>query len=116
MPRRIKICKEEGCKNVQTTKGFCRIHYLRKWKTIKTEETRKAAVRLNRYVEGICKKNPDRYIDEIKGNIKSDSFDGAPGGEPASEDELDGVLQEMGYAPEGSLDKIVGRLRIDKDF
>ena len=45
---KIKICIEEGCKNVQTTKDYCRLHYLKNWKKIKVLQQKKAAERLNK--------------------------------------------------------------------
>jgi len=74
MPK-IKICKEEGCKNSQTTDGFCRLHYLKNWKKLQTEKKKKSAKNLNRYVESILKKHPDRYIEVIKKDLRSKKFD-----------------------------------------
>jgi len=114
MPKAIKICCELGCKNAQTTKGYCRLHYLKNWKQIKTDEKKKTADRLNKYVEGIVKRSPEKYVDEVKRDLKSnrllDSF-GSQGG--SGEDDLVG---DLGLDQEDRLDKIVGTVKIDKDF
>ncbi|OGQ22574.1 MAG: hypothetical protein A3I05_04450 [Deltaproteobacteria bacterium RIFCSPLOWO2_02_FULL_44_10] len=72
---RIRICKEDDCKNAATTSGYCRLHYLKNWKTIREEKQTKAADRLNKYVEGICKRNPDGYVEEIRKGIQHGDFD-----------------------------------------
>ena len=57
---RIKICKEEECHNSVTTRGYCRLHYLRNWKRIRDAHKQVAARRLNRYIEQVCKENPEK--------------------------------------------------------
>ena len=32
---KIRICKDEDCKNAATTAGFCRLHFLKNWKELK---------------------------------------------------------------------------------
>ena len=71
----IRLCKMKECRNAATTSGFCRLHYLQNWKKIKTEQKRKAAKNLNNYVDHIMKRFPDRFVDEIKKDIRSSSFD-----------------------------------------
>lgn len=72
---RIRICKEEGCKNAATTGGFCRLHYLKNWKRLKREEQKRAAKRLNRYIESVVRRHPDRYLEIIKRDLRSPDFD-----------------------------------------
>ena len=115
MPK-IKICAEPGCKNVQTTKGYCRLHFLKNWKRLKDEAQRKAADRLNRDVEGIGKKSPDRYMETIRKDLRGDRQPAVAGEENASRDELDDVLHEMGYPDEDAVDRLLNQLKIDKGF
>ena len=114
MPKPIKICSEPGCKNAQTAKGYCRLHYLKNWKQIKADEKQKTAERLNKYVEGIVKRSPDKYVDEVKRDLKSnrllDSFSGE------SQDDAADMLGDLGLDEEHRIDKIVGTVKIDKDF
>lgn len=72
---RIKLCKMKDCRNAATTSGFCRLHYLQNWKKIKTDQKRKAAKNLNSYVENLMRRFPDRFVDEIKKDIRSSNFD-----------------------------------------
>lgn len=114
---KIKICSEPGCKNAETTKGYCRLHYLKNWKTIRTAAQKKSADRLNKYVEGICKKFPEKYLDVIRQNIQDGkSADGKTGDEDAPEDLSEEVLQAFGYQDDESLDKLLSHIKIDKDF
>lgn len=113
--QRIKICKEAGCKNAQTTKGYCRLHYLKNWKELKSEAQKKAAKRLNNYIEGICRKNPDGYVDSIRKDIRSDFQKEGARQEPAGADEFEDAAHGLGF-DEDSLDRLVHNIKIDKDF
>lgn len=114
---RIKICKEEGCNNAQTTGGFCRLHYLKHWKAIKAESTEKAAKKLNRYVEFMAKKNPDRYIDDIKKDLRQKRMDpGFAAGEEDASIEPDLVDRLFGTDEKDELSDILKELKIEKDF
>lgn len=115
---RIKICKEDACNNAQTTGGYCRLHYLKHWKEIKAEVTEKAAKRLNKYVDFMAKKNPDRYIDDIKKELRQRRFEPSGGkaqGEDAPETpEL--VDRLFGTDEKEEMEDILKDLKIEKDF
>ena len=114
-PAKIKICQEKGCRNVQTTKGHCRLHYLKNWKEIREEEKRKAGDRLNRYGEGSCKRHPDSYVDVIKRDLRREvNFDEGDG-EALSRDVLDEILDDLGFADDTSLEKLLSNIKLDKD-
>lgn len=113
---RIHICKEDGCHNAATTKGYCRLHYLRHWKNIKEGEKRHAAERLNKYVEYICRKHPDRYMEVIKEDLRSPTFEKdverAIGDDESSEEEI--IFDEPTYEEE--IEKLIRELKIEKGF
>lgn len=112
---KIKICIEPDCKNEQTTKDYCRLHYLKNWKELKEAEQKKAADKLNKYVDGICKKFPEKYVDVIRREIRSDKGDIARSVDepetPSSED-----LYAVGFQDDDGLDKMISRIKLDKDF
>jgi hypothetical protein len=110
---KIKICKEEGCHNAQTTAGFCRLHYLKNWKNIKKEQQERSAKKLNRYIEAICRKHPDKYIEVIKDEIKSNKFKSH---DEANEemDDLYRLFNEPTY--EEDVERLIKELKIEKDF
>ncbi len=115
---KIKICIEDDCKNVQTTENYCRLHYLKNWKLIKEAVQKKAADKLNKYVDGICKKYPEKYVDVIRKDIRS-------GGRAEAEinfedagvnDVLDSFNESFGFQDEESVEKIVSKIRVEKEF
>lgn len=111
---KIRICKERDCHNAQTTQGYCRLHYLKNWKKLQTEKRGRATKSLNRYVDSILKRHPDRYMDQIKKDIRSKDFDEkvetafglpeepAPIFEPTLSDE--------------DVEKIINDLKVEKGF
>jgi hypothetical protein len=109
---KIKICKEDGCHNAQTTAGYCRLHYLQNWKQIKEEQQEKAAKRLNRYIEAIVKKHPTKYVEVIKGEINSKKFTKEEGHEEM--DELYRLFNEPSYDEE--VERLIKDLKIEKEF
>lgn len=117
MPK-IKLCIEENCKNVQTTQNFCRLHYLKNWRQIKTTSQKKAMDRLNKYVEGICKKYPEKYVDAIRRDIKGGHLDQQkPVDEALSGSETgDDLFEQMGYRDEDGIDRLLSHIKLDKDY
>jgi hypothetical protein len=93
---RIRICKEEGCKNAATSGGYCRLHYLKNWKKLKQAEHERAAKKLNRYVESVIRRHPDRYVEIIKKELKSQNF-GKLVDDQFGYDEEDNVFNEPTY-------------------
>ena len=105
MARKIKICLAKGCNNTQTTKEYCRLHYLQNWKTIKAEEKRKETKRLNRYVEGIMKRNPD--------TPRKKSPEAEPEYNVSASDDVERLVEDLGYSDPDSLDEIISNLKED---
>ena len=112
---KIKICKGKGCHNAQTTEGFCRLHYLRSWKKLQAEKKKKAAKNLNRYVESILKRYPDRYVEQIKKDIRSKDFEDRIETEFKPEADEPIVLFDPNASDE-ELEEIVHNLKVEKDF
>jgi hypothetical protein len=111
MPK-IKICKQEGCHNAQTTAGYCRLHYLSNWKKIKQEHQERAAKRLNRYIESVVKQHPKKYIEVIKDDINSGKI--KPRDEINDMDDLCRLFSEPTYEEE--IEQLIKDLKIEKDF
>lgn len=114
MPR-IKICQEPGCHDAGKVRGYCRLHYLKNWKTIKADAKSKAADRLNRYVEGICQRHPDRFLEVIRDNIKEGTVEESREGSISSSEELENVLSELGYN-EDNVEALVNKIKIDENY
>ena len=117
MVGKIKICKEAGCQNSATTKGYCRLHYLRHWKDLKEEEQSKAAKRLNNYIDGICQKHSDRYIEAIKKDISSgDEWENRDIDDNYASGVIESILDDLGFNDEIQIDRLVSKIKIDESF
>lgn len=111
---RIKLCREKGCSDAATTGGYCRLHYLRRWKQIKDSQRASAAKKLNRYIERICKQNPDDYLEVIKRDLKKPDFeesvvhslDFSEGAASSTSEEED----------EAEIERIIKKLKVEEGF
>ncbi len=112
---KIKLCREDGCPNSQPTAGFCRLHYLRNWKLIKTEQQRKSAERLNKYVERMTREHPSRAVEEIKKDLRTRSFEREADG-PLSEesDEVTAIFSDAESREE--IEQLLRDLKVEKEF
>ncbi|MBI4126310.1 MAG: hypothetical protein HY465_02330 [Deltaproteobacteria bacterium] len=113
---RIRICKDKECHSAATTEGYCRLHYLRHWKDIRDEKKQKAAKKLNQYIEYICKKHPDHYMEVIKKNLRSRDFDGRVGNLFDDEGSAAPDLPFTGPDYEEEVEKLIDQLKVEKDF
>ncbi|MBN1282507.1 MAG: hypothetical protein JXA24_01895 [Proteobacteria bacterium] len=110
---RIKICKEPDCRDAATTDGYCRMHYLKHWSSIKQASKRAAIRRLNRYIEHVCRENPDDYADVIRKDLRSPQFAGFA--EEGSLGEDEGVIFGEG-ASEEEIERIIKKLKVEEGF
>jgi hypothetical protein len=115
---RIKICKEDRCKNAATTRGFCRLHYLHHWKDLKSQERQKATKRLNSYIEGICRDNPKGHMDQIKDDLSGEGTNSNPRNldDNYASGEVEGILEDLGYNDDNKVDRLISRIKIDDSF
>ncbi|MBI4125146.1 MAG: hypothetical protein HY466_04370 [Deltaproteobacteria bacterium] len=113
MPK-IRICKDKECHNAATTGGFCRLHYLRNWQKIQKEKRKKSAKNLNRYIESILKRHPDRYVEEIKKDIRSHTFSERIEGQFGGEEEP-WSLFDAGTSDE-ELEQLIDKIKVEKNF
>ena len=67
-----KMCRENGCENQSTTKGYCRLDYIKNWKKIKRKEMILKEGKLNQYIEELVSKYPDKYIDVIRQDLSTE--------------------------------------------
>jgi hypothetical protein len=103
---RVRICKAENCENPQTTQGFCRLHYLSKWKEIREEKLKRA------------QKNLDRYVERMAG-AKKPAATGEDGEETEGGQKEEAVFEEdFGefvdvLSREENLDKILNGIKVE---
>ncbi len=86
---KTKVCAESRCKAAATSDGYCRLHYLRNWRELKSEQKDKAEKRLNSYIDRLMKKYPGEYMDKLKESL-------------SSEEKFKEAMQEVDLEPEGN--------------
>jgi hypothetical protein len=114
MTRKIKLCQEEGCANQSTTAGFCRLHYLKNWKRIRSDKKKKAAKNLNKYIDSIMKSNPDRTVRTLRDNLQDGETFEKSVDEIVYHDSVREVMADLGYRED--LDLMIDSIKIDEDF
>jgi hypothetical protein len=114
MSPKIKLCKETGCSNQQTTAGFCRLHYLKNWKKIRSEKKRKAAKNLNKYIDNIMRTSPDRPVQGLKEQLRDEPSFERSLDDILYHDSLREVIADLGYRED--LDTLIDTIKIDEDY
>lgn len=70
--KKERFCAADGCKLTAAMGGYCRLHYLKNYRTIKAAEQAKAEKRLNTFVDRLAKKYPNDYLERLKEGIESE--------------------------------------------
>jgi hypothetical protein len=70
--KKERFCAAEGCKLNATMGGYCRLHYLKNYRTIKAQEQAKAEKRLSTFIDRLAKKYPNDYLERLKEGIESE--------------------------------------------
>lgn len=65
-------CIEKGCDNIRTTQSYCRLHYLRNWKTIQKKRDILKEGKLQEYIEELISKYPPKYIEALLSDLSDD--------------------------------------------
>ncbi len=101
-----KHCRENGCENLATTKGYCRLDYIKNWKKIKRKEMILKEGKLNQYIEELVGKYPDKYIDVIRQDLSSEvNFN-----KVIHDLELDESIDDLDYDGD-SIDSLIGSIK-----
>ncbi|MBI4211597.1 MAG: hypothetical protein HY540_03070 [Deltaproteobacteria bacterium] len=109
---KIRICKEKICKDQATTEGYCRLHFLKHWKTIRDDKKKKAAKKLNAYVDYMLRSNPDNVVEAIRSNIQKGEFKDQP--TPDAADEPTFIFEDAGAQDE--IRTLLKELKIGKEY
>ena len=107
-----RMCREASCENVATTKGYCRLDYIKNWKKIKRKEMILKEGKLNQYIEELVSKYPDKYIDVIRQDLSTEmTFN-----KVIHDLELDESIDDLDYDGD-SIDALIGGIKKDiEDF
>lgn len=105
-----KLCREAGCENIATTKGYCRLDYIKNWKKIKRKEMILKEGKLNQYIEELVSKYPDKYIDIIRQDLSTEvNFT-----KIIHDLELDESIDDLEYDGD-SIDSLIGAISKSSD-
>ena len=105
-----KMCRESGCENLATTKGYCRLDYIKNWKKIKRKEMILKEGKLNQYIEELVSKYPDKYIEVIRQDLSTEvNFN-----KVIHDLELDETIDDLDYDGD-SIDSLIGSIRKEDD-
>ena len=101
-----KMCRESSCENLATTKGYCRLDYIKNWKKIKRKEMILKEGKLNQYIEELVSKYPDKYIDVIRQDLSTEvNFN-----KVIHDLELDESIDDLDYDGD-SIDSLIGSIK-----
>ncbi len=101
-----KMCRETACENAATTKGYCRLDYIKNWKKIKRKEMILKEGKLNQYIEELVGKYPDKYIDVIRQDLSTEvNFN-----KVIHDLELDESIDDLDYDGD-SIDALIGGIK-----
>jgi len=68
----FRYCKISECDELSTSDGYCRYHYLLNWKKIQLRKRILAGDKLDRYIEELTAKYPDKYLEMIRRDLVSE--------------------------------------------
>jgi hypothetical protein len=66
------LCKYSGCDEIANVEGYCRYHYLLNWKRIQLKKKILSEGKLEKYINELTAKYPDKYVEMLKGDLKSE--------------------------------------------
>ena len=65
-------CKMRECDELSIVDGYCRFHYLKLWKRIQLRKKILTDGKLEKYIEELTLRYPDKYIEMIREDLKSE--------------------------------------------
>ncbi|PIU01360.1 MAG: hypothetical protein COT74_01470 [Bdellovibrionales bacterium CG10_big_fil_rev_8_21_14_0_10_45_34] len=67
-----RLCKVKDCDELAMVENYCRYHYLFNWKKIQTRRKILADGKLEKYIEDLTSRYPDKYIDMIRRDLRTE--------------------------------------------
>lgn len=67
-----RYCKVKDCDQVSSVDGYCRFHYLLLWKKIQVRRKILVDGKLERYVEELTARYPDKFLEMIRRDLKTE--------------------------------------------
>lgn len=67
-----RYCRVKDCDQVATVDGYCRFHYLLLWKKIQVRKKILTDGKLERYVEELTSRYPDKFLEVIRRDLRTE--------------------------------------------
>ncbi len=67
-----RLCRVRDCDQVSGVEGYCRFHYLLLWKKIQIRKVILIDGKLEKYIEDLTGRYPDKFLEMIKKDMKSE--------------------------------------------
>lgn len=67
-----RYCRVKDCDQLATVEAFCRYHYLLYWKKIQIRKKILTEGKLERYIEDLTARYPDKFLDMLRKDLKSE--------------------------------------------
>lgn len=110
-----RYCRVKDCDQVATVDGYCRYHYLLLWKKIQVRKKILADGKLERYIEELTSRYPDKFLEVIRRDLRTEKdfvaaiqemeIDDSGSADNDYEDESSNFIEEVrGASPEGIAD------------
>lgn len=68
----MRYCKVADCDELATSDSYCRFHYLLNWKKIQLRKRILAGDKLDRYIEELTARYPDKYLEMIRKDLANE--------------------------------------------
>lgn len=67
-----RLCRVRDCDQVSNVEGYCRYHYLLLWKKIQVRKSILMDGKLEKYVEDLMARYPDKFLEVIRKDLKTE--------------------------------------------
>ena len=67
-----RYCRVKDCDQVSAVDGYCRYHYLLFWKKIQVRKKILSEGKLERYIEDLTARYPDKFLDMLRKDLRSE--------------------------------------------
>jgi hypothetical protein len=68
----MRYCKVADCDELATSDSYCRFHYLLNWKKIQLRKRILAGDKLDRYIEELTARYPDKFLEMIRKDLANE--------------------------------------------
>ena len=67
-----RLCQVRDCDQAATVEHYCRFHYLQNWKRIQVRRKILADGKLERYVDELTSRYPDKFLEMIRKDLRTE--------------------------------------------